>query len=49
VELCSILAKYTAPLIAGIIARQIYFHIQTANFAGGEIRGQLSAIAPVPL
>ena len=33
----------------GIIAGQSYFNINTVNFPGGEIRGQLAAVAPVPL
>jgi len=43
------LQQAEAALIAGIIAGQSYFNIHTVNFPGGEIRGQLAAVAPVPL
>jgi hypothetical protein len=46
------LRQAEAALIAGIIAGQSYFNIHTVNFPGGEIRGQLAAVAgvvPVPL
>jgi hypothetical protein len=43
------LQQAEAALVAGIIAGQSYFNIHTINFPGGEIRGQLAAIAPVPL
>ena len=41
------LAQAEAALIAGILSGQTYFNIHTANFPGGEIRGQLSQ-TPVP-
>jgi hypothetical protein len=43
------LRQAEAALIAGIVAGQSYFNIHTVNFPGGEIRGQLAAVAPVPL
>jgi len=42
------LMQAEAALITGIINGQTYFNIHTANFPGGEIRGQLTAV-PGPI
>jgi hypothetical protein len=41
-------AQAEATLTAGILSGQSYFNIHTANFTGGEIRGQLTAV-PGPI
>ena len=42
------LSQAEAALIAGIENDQTYFNIHTMNFPGGEIRGQLDPLNPVP-
>ena len=36
-----------AALIAGLESQMTYFNIHTANFTGGEIRGQLAVPGPI--
>jgi hypothetical protein len=42
------IAAYQAELVAGIENDQTYFNIHTTIFPGGEIRGQLNPLNPLP-
>jgi hypothetical protein len=41
-------AQAQAAFLAGLLAGQTYFNIHTVQFPGGEIRGQLVQVQPVP-